>query len=135
MKKLFYFVFIGVLFVACSKNQEGIQPIEEPETIEQRTQLLVNVSVNEEERNEGCSGTCNTKAPIAGAIVSIVATTNTADSDEKTSYQATTTAGGYAIFKDIPGQIYNVSITCEYGDHNAKVNVEEKKRITLDVGF
>lgn len=135
MKKLFYFVLLSVLFVACAKNQEGIQPIEEQEAVEQVTQLLVNVSLNEEARNHDCSGTCNTKAPVAGAIVSLLATTNAADSDEQTSYQATTTAGGYAIFKDIPGQIYNVSVSCEYGDHNAKVNVEEKKIITLDVGF
>jgi|GEM_PF-2530263 len=135
MKKLFYFVLLAVFFVACAKNQESIQPVEEQAAVEQVTQLLVNVSVNEEARNQDCNGTCNTKAPIAGAVVSLLATTNAADSDEKTSYQATTTAGGYAIFKDIPGQIYNVTVSCEYGDHNAKVNVEEKKRITLDVGF
>lgn len=134
MKKLFYFVLLSVLFVACAKNQESIQPVEEQAAVEQITQLLVNVSVNEEAHNPDCSGTCNTKAPIAGAVVSLVATTNSADSDEKT-YQAITTAGGYAIFKDIPGQIYNISVSCEYGDHSAKVNVEEKKRITLDIGF
>lgn len=116
--------------MACSKNQESIEPIDEIEAVEQITQLLVNVSVNEEEHHD-CNGTCNTKAPIANAVVTILA--NTAEGE--VSYEALTTASGFTIFKDIPAHIYDLKVSCNYGDRNVKVNVEEKKRVTIDIGF
>ncbi len=130
MKKLLYFLFLSLFVMACSKNQESIQPIDEMEAAEQITQLLVNVSVNEEEHHD-CSGACNTKAPIANAIVTIQAKT----AEGEVSYEALTTAGGFTVFKDIPAHIYNLKVTCDYGDRNLKVNVEEKKRVIIDVGF
>ena len=130
MKKLLYFLFLSLFVMACSKNQESIQPIDEMEAVEQITQLLVNVSVNEEEHHD-CSGTCNTKAPIANAVVTIQAKT----AEGEVTYEALTTAGGYTIFKDIPAHIYNLKVSCNYGDHNAKVNVEENKRVIIEVGF
>ena len=116
--------------MACSKNQESIQPVDETEAIEQVTQLLVNVSVNEREHHD-CSGTCNTKAPIANAVVTIQAKT----AEGEVSYEALTTAGGFTVFKDIPANIYNLNVSCNYGDRSVKVNVEEKKRVTIDIGF
>lgn len=116
--------------MACSKNQESIQPIDEMNAIEQATQLLVNVSVNEEEHHD-CNGACNTKAPIANAVVTIEAKT----AEGVVSYDALTTAGGFTVFKDIPAHIYTLKVSCQYGDHNAKVNVEENKRVIIEVGF
>ncbi len=116
--------------MACSKNQESIQPIDETEAVEQVTQLLVNVSVNEEDHQD-CNGTCNTKAPIANAVVTIQAST----AEGEVSYEALTTAGGFTVFKDIPAHIYNLKVSCNYGDRNVKVNVEEKKRISIEIGF
>lgn len=130
MKKLLYFLFLSLFVMACSKNQESIEPIDEIDAVEQVTQLLVNVSVNEEEHGD-CNGACNTKAPIANAVVSIQA--NTAAGE--VSYESLTTASGITIFKDIPANIYNLKVSCNYGDHNVKVNVEEKKRVTIDIGF
>ena len=116
--------------MACSKNQESIQPADEIEAVQQFTQLLVNVSVNEEEHND-CNGACNTKAPIANAVVTIQAKT----ADGEVTYEALTTAGGYTIFKNIPAHIYNLEVSCNYGDHKAKVNVEENQRVIIEVGF
>lgn len=130
MKKLLYFLFLSLFVMACSKNQESIQPIDEIGAVEQVTQLLVNVSVNEEEHND-CNGACNTKAPIANAVVTIQAMT----AEGEVTYEALTTAGGFTVFKDIPAHIYNLKVSCNYGDHNAKVNVEEKKRVVIEVGF
>lgn len=130
MKKLLYFLFLSLFVMACSKNQESIQPADEIEAVQQFTQLLVNVSVNEEEHND-CNGACNTKAPIANAVVTIQAKT----ADGEVTYEALTTAGGYTIFKNIPAHIYNLEVSCNYGDHKAKVNVEENQRVIIEVGF
>ena len=130
MKKLLYFLFLSLFVMACSKNQESIQPVDEIEAVQQFTQLLVNVSVNEEEHND-CNGACNTKAPIANAVVTIQAKT----ADGEVTYEALTTAGGYTIFKNIPAHIYNLEVSCNYGDHKAKVNVEENQRVIIEVGF
>lgn len=130
MKKLLYFLFLSLFVMACSKNQESIQPIDEIEAVQEITQLLVNVSVNEKEHHD-CNGNCNTNAPIANAVVTIQAKT----AEGEVTYEALTTAGGYTIFKDIPAHIYNLTVSCDYGDHNAKVNVEENKRVTMNIGF
>lgn len=130
MKKLLYFLFLSFLVMACAKDQESIEPATETEAVEQITQLLVNVSFNEREHHD-CSGSCNTKAPIANAIVSLTA--NTAEED--LTFESLTSAGGFAIFRDIPGNIYNLKVSSDYGEKTVKVNVEEKKRVTVDIGF
>ena len=130
MKKLFYFLLLSLFVIACAKDKESIEPTVETETIEQVTQLLVNVSFDESQRQD-CNGTCNTKAPVADAVVSLRA--NTAEGE--LTYDALTSAGGFAIFKDIPGNIYNLTVVCDYGEYSEKVSVEEKKRATVDIRF
>lgn len=50
-------------------------------------------------------------------------------------YEVFIIVGGFIVFKDILVYIYNLKVSCNYGDYNVKVNVEEKKRVVIEVGF
>lgn len=135
MKKLFYFLFLSMLILACSKNQESFQPVDTTDTAEKVTQLLVNVTVNEENRNQDCNGTCNTKAPVARATVVLKANSSNNGNDKQESFVTSTSAGGFASFKEIPALEYSLTVSCEYGENTVNVLVKDKKTTVVDIGY
>lgn len=138
MKKLCYFVLLSLALMACSKNQDAFLPEtpDESNVAEKVTLLFVNVTLNEQERNEGqCSGTCNTHAPVSSAVVSLKSNSSTNGNDTQSSFLTSTSDNGFASFKEIPPVSYTLTVSCEYGSKMVDVTVGDKKTTIVDIGF
>ncbi|MEZ5040917.1 MAG: carboxypeptidase-like regulatory domain-containing protein [Saprospiraceae bacterium] len=137
MKKLCYFVVLSLVLMACSKNQDAFlpQPSEESNITEAITLLFVNVTLNEQEQNQGCTGTCNTHAPVSRASVAIKSNSSTNGNDAQVSFLTSTGENGFASFKEIPPINYTLTVSCEYGSKTVDVTVGDKKTTIVDIGF